>query len=139
MEFMSKNDDRILELKKQIEDKKTYLTNQRKKFSPETNCMLELDEIKYNINVIPEDILTTLIIKLNMYVISADNLGMPHPIINGYSVDLWILDIKNKLFTLGIKKEENDLKSMEASLTKMLSEDKKIELELDKIAATFMK
>ncbi len=136
---MSKNDDRILELKKQIEDKKAYLVNQKKRFSPETNCILELDGIKYNINVVTEDVLTMLVTKLNMYVMSADNLEIPHPLISAYSVDLWISDIKNKLFALGIKKEENDLKSMEANLTRMLSEDKKIELELDKIAANFMK
>ena len=131
---MSKNDDRILELRKQIEKKKDDIASRKVKFSPETNCVLDFDGERYNLNVVSDDTLTLLIIRLNMYNMSADNLKMQYPIISGYSTDLWIQDIKSKLAVSGMKKEENDLKKMEAKLTKLLSDDKKTELEIDEIA-----
>ena len=132
---MSKNDDRILELRKQIEKKKDDIASRKVKFSPETNCVLDFDGERYNLNVVSDDTLTLLIIRLNMYNMSADNLKMQYPIISGYSTDLWIQDIKSKLAVSGMKKEENDLKKMEAKLTKLLSDDKKTELEIDEIAS----
>lgn len=132
---MSKNDDRILELKKQIEKKKADIASRKVRFLPETNCILEIDSEKYNLNVVVDDMLTLLMIKLNMYNMSADSLEIPHPIISGYTTDLWIQDIKNKLAVSGMKREENELKKMEAKLTKLLSDDKKTELEIDEIAS----
>lgn len=132
---MSKNDDRILELKKQIETKKQDLSNRKAKFVPETNCILDLDGNKHNLNVMSTEELTLLIIKLNMFTMSSNVLKLPHPIISGYITDLWISDIRNKLEALSVKKEELELKQMESKLDKMLSDDKKTELELDGIAA----
>ena len=135
---MSKNDDRILELKKQIEIKKKALTEKRVRFVPETNCVLTLDKDTYNLNVCTEDILSFLLIKLNMYVMSAKDLEVEIPEISGYSVETWMTDIKNKLTEKNVKKEENDLKRMEAKLDKLLSDDKKTELEIDEIASLLM-
>lgn len=132
---MSKNDDRIIELKNQIEIKKKELANKRVKFTPETNCVLELEGTNYNLNVCTEEILTLLMIKLNTYIISANDLGVSVPTMSGYPIDLWISDIKNKLAVTTIKREETNLKKMEAKLDKLLSDDKKTELELDEIAS----
>ncbi|WP_455717564.1 hypothetical protein [Anaerosporobacter sp.] len=129
------NDLRILELKKQIETKKKYLSGRKVRFTPETNCILELDGSKHNLNVLDGGALMFLMLKLNLYNMSADNLKMPHPTISGYSVDLWINDIKSKLSVSGMKREEADLHKMEAKLDKLLSEEKKTELEIDEIAA----
>lgn len=54
--------------------------------------------------------------------------------ISGYSVTAWIKDIKRKLEVSGLKREEADLKKMESKLDKLLSDDKKTELEIDEIA-----
>lgn len=132
---MSKNDDRIIELKNQIEIKKKELTNKRVKFTPETNCVLELEGTNYNLNVCTEEILTLLMIKLNTYIMSANDLVVSIPTMSGYPIDLWISDIKNKLAVTTIKREETNLKRMEAKLDKLLSDDKKTELELDEIAS----
>lgn len=132
---MSKNDDRILELKKQIEAKKKDLSEKKVRFSPETNCILDLDGNKYNLNVLDDGSLMFLMLKLNLYNMSADSLKMSHPMLSGYSIDLWISDIKSKLAVAGMKREETDLKRMEAKLDKLLSEDKKAELEIDEIAS----
>lgn len=132
---MSKNDDRILELKKQIEKKKEDIAGRKVRFVPETNCILEINSERYNLNVVVDDVLTLLMIKLNMYNMSADSLEIPHPIISGYTSDMWIQDIKSKLAVSGLKHEENELRKMEAKLIKLLSDDKKTELEIDEIAS----
>ena len=74
-------------------------------------------------------------IKLNMYVISANDLKVNIPNICGYPIELWIfLDIRSKLEILKQRKEENKLKENERLLEKLLSEDKKTELILDEIS-----
>ncbi len=129
------NDNKILELKKLIYEKKKALTEKKIRFTPETNCLLDLDNVRYNLNVCTEDVLMMLMIKLNMYSISSNDLKIPIPVISGYSVDVWINDIKNKLTVLAAKREENELKKMESKLDKLLSDDKKTELEINEIAA----
>ena len=135
MNYMSKNDDRILELKKQIDTKKKSISERKIRFSPETNCVLNMDGMAININVCSDDVLLLLLIRLNSYLMSAVDLGMNDFEISGYSVIAWIKDIKCKLDISGLKKEESDLKRMENKLDKLLSDDKKTELEIDEIAA----
>ena len=133
---MSKNDDRILELKKQIETKKKAIAEKNTRFIPETNCILNLDGVTSNLNVCSDDALLLLLIRLNSYLMSAKDLNMADFEISGYSVTAWIKDIKSKLEVSGLmKKEESDLKKMESKLDKLLSDDKKTELEIDEIAA----
>lgn len=132
---MAKNDDRIIELKKQIEGKKKDLAASKVRFEPETNCILDLEEIKYNLNVCTDDVLMLLMIRLHMYEMSAHDLEVSSPTFGGYPAGLWISDIKNKLAVSNLKREENELKKMEAKLDRLLSEDKKTELEIDEIAA----
>ena len=131
---MSKNDDRILELKKQIEIKKKAVSVKKIRFIPETNCVLNMDGITINLNVCSDDALVLLLIRLNSYLMSAVDLGMSDFEISGYSVTAWIKDIKRKLEVSCLKKEEADLKKMEGKLDKLLSDDKKTELEIDEIA-----
>ena len=135
MNDVSKNDDRILELKKQIDAKKKSISERKIRFSPETNCVLNMDGMTININVCSDDVLLLLLIRLNSYLMSAVDLGMNDFEISGYSVTAWINDIKSKLDVSGLMKEEYDLKRMESRLNKLLSDDKKTELEIDEIAA----
>ena len=63
---MSKNDDRILELKKQIETKKKSISEKKVRFIPETNCVLNMDGMTINLNVCSDDaLLLLLLIRLN--------------------------------------------------------------------------
>ena len=132
---MSKNDDRILELKKKIEEKKQALAEKKVRFVPETNCILNMDNLTFNLNVCSDDTLLLLLIRLNAYRMSAKDLDLEEFEISGYDVSLWMKDIQSKLDVSNLKKEESDLKKMEAKLDKLLSDDKKTELEIDDIAA----
>ena len=132
---MSKNDDRILELKKQIETKKKSISEKKIRFIPETNCVLSMDGMTINLNVCSDDVLLLLLIRLNSYLMSAKDLNIADFEILWYSVTVCIKDIISNLEVSGLKKEESDLKKMESKLDKLLSDDKKTELEIDEIAA----
>ena len=96
--------------------------------------MLNLDNQTYNLNVLQIDDLKFLLIKLNMYLMSANDLDIAFDI-SGYNVSEWMVDIKSKIEIFEHKKAESDLKALESKLDKMLSDEKKTELELDEIAA----
>lgn len=132
---MSKNDDRILELKKQVENKKKEIAKKNVKFVPETNLIIEINGQKTNINVLSEKDLNSLLVILNMYRMSSADLEMNDFEISGYKVDQWINDVKAKINMKTLKREETELKELESKLDKLLSDDKKTELELDSIAA----
>lgn len=132
----SKNDERILFLKNQIQEKKNKL-NKISRFSPITNCSIELDGIRYNINVLSNEQLISLLVKLNMYYMSAKDLNLSDTYtISGYLVKDWIMDIKTKINILSRKDEERSLKQMELKLQQLLSNDKKVELEINEIEKT---
>lgn len=131
---MSKNDDRILELKEKIEEKKQELSGKNTRFVPVTNCIIELDGMTNNLHTCDSDKLALLLVKLNLYKKEAENLDIDF-VISGYSIDDWITDIKNKFYITKTKAEIYNLKTMESKLDELLSEDKKAELEIDDIAA----
>lgn len=126
------NDERILKLKEQIKLKKEELKNQPSRFTPVTNCLIELDGLRHNINVLNNDGLTLLLVKLNMYLNSAKELELELNI-DGYNVEEWMEDVKNKLSIMNRKNEERKLKVMEAKLDQLLSEEKQTELMIDEI------
>lgn len=127
------NDQRILELKKQIEIKKEKL-GKSTRFIPVTNCSIELDGERYNIQVLTKEQLIILMVKLNSYLISAKTLGVAEDFnISGYHVSDWITDMQSRVELLSRKDEERKLNIMESKLAKLLSDDKKVELEIDEI------
>jgi len=125
------NDLKIMELKKQIEDKKAKLIKSQK-FAPITNSSIELDGVRTNIQVLNKEQLTFLLVKLNSYAKSAKDLEIDF-VISGYHIVDWIADIKSKLDFVSRKEEENKLKMMESKLHQLLSNEKKVELEIDEI------
>lgn len=131
---MNKNDDTILILKKQIEDKKALL-NKSKKFSPITNCSINVDGNQININTLQRDGLIGLLVRLHSLRSSAIELELLDEYnLSGYNISEWIEDLKSKLEVLSIKQEESKLKQMELKLSQLLSNEKKVELELEEIA-----
>jgi hypothetical protein len=126
------NDEKILELKNKIQEKKDKIG--KTKFVPVTHCSIELDGTRYNLQVLGNEQLTFMLIKLNAFQMSMDNLGIKTCNICGYTVQDWIADIKLKLEVIAQKTEESSLKVLENKLSTLLSEDKKTELELGAIA-----
>lgn len=130
-----KNDERIMQLKKQIEEKKKQLAKQPvNRFIPITNCLLVIDKVTYNLHV---DSSTMLLIKVNTLAMSARDLGLDiyDVMISGYSLADWITDIQNNLKVQQYKEEKKKLERLEKQLDALLSDDKRTELEIDSIAA----
>lgn len=127
-----KNDEKILELKKLIEqEKKKY--DKQKRFNPETCCIFELNGGKINLNTINDvDKLNELLIYFNTFRLSAIDLGLASHMykVNGFGVDQWMNDIRNKIEYIDYKNHLKQLEEKERLLDKLLSEDKKTELEL---------
>ena len=133
MSKQNTNDEKIMLLKFQIAEKKKGLKT-KKKFSPLTNCSIELDGVRLNLQVLNKENLIHLLVKLNSYLLSAVDLGLEDEYkFSGYSIDQWITDIKLKLDILRYEEEDRKLKELERKLENMLSSEKRIELEIDEI------
>lgn len=128
------NDEKIIKLKQQIEEKRNEL-GKLKKFTPITNCILELDGVTTNIQILSKEKLALLLVKLNLYKMSMENLKMSFDkiIINGYDIRDWMSDVLAKINIISYKEEEQKLKIMENKLLELLSSEKKTELAIDEI------
>lgn len=128
----TKNDNLIMQLKEKVELKRKELNS----FSIpayKTNLVLDMDGQKTNINVLNEDGLRFLLVKMNMYRLSMKDLEMSIQI-SGYDVIDWIDDINAKLSTFTYKKRKKELEDTEKQLDLLLSEEKKTELEIERLA-----
>lgn len=137
MVMAQKNDERILELKKQIADKKEKL-GKEKRFAPVTTCVLELFGSKINLHtLVTVKEINKVLIELNMYSMSGGDLGIDEDeiAISGFKLSEWIQDVEAKRDSLIYKGERAKLKKLEEQLDRLLSDDKKTELEIDSIAA----
>jgi hypothetical protein len=131
-----KNDNLILKLKKDILDKRAQLKS-AERFSPVTNCSLTIDGERHNLNVLNDkDQLTNLIVRVNVYRMSAEDAGLASTFkLGGFTPDQWLTDLQTRLTISNRKQEEAKLKLMEDKLHNLLSTDKKVELEIEGIMA----
>lgn len=130
---MSKNDERILALKEKIDQKKEQISKSQVRFSPITNCSIEFRGQRYNINALNEEQCIIMLVELKALSNAARELKVKLNF-SGYNVEDWMEDLEAKISVLKAKSEERQLKAMENQLEKLLSEDKRTELEIDKIA-----
>lgn len=74
---------------------------------------------------------------LNMWVISAENICVDpvNIMFSGFSVLDWMADLRSKREVVVYQEESKKLDALNKQLEKLLSDDKKTELELDSIAA----
>lgn len=130
---MANNDSVILELKKQVEAKKALIKDSSK-FSPITNASLELDGIRYNLHTLSKDTLLFVLAK----VVALDNalleiLEEETLVLSGFPASEWITDLKARYAVLNANTEKERLRKLENRLHDLLSNDKKVELELDEL------
>jgi hypothetical protein len=131
-----KNDERILSLREQIEAKKKTLGKQPR-FSPITTCIIDYNGERINLHTMNtvRDI-DQFLVCLNMWVMSAENLGVnPADIMmSGFSIVDWMDDLRSKREVVVYQEEAKKLNALNKQLEKLLSDDKKTELEIDAIA-----
>ena len=138
---MSKNDERILMLKKSIEEQESQL-KEVSKYEYRTNKVLTLDTAIHNLNVISLNQIHSLLLELNGVRFNAMDLKVRFPevdilsdtLFSGYSIDDWISDLVHQLEVVESKAKVSKLKAAKKQLDNMLSEDKKTELLLDELS-----
>lgn len=131
-----KNDERILALREQIEAKKKTLGKQPR-FSPVTTCMLDVNGTRINLHTLNSvDKINHLLVYLNMWVMSAEDMGIDSKdiMLSDFPVTEWMDDLRSKKAVVVYQEEAKKLNALNAQLEKLLSDDKKTELEIDAIA-----
>jgi hypothetical protein len=126
------NDQKILDMKKIVEDKKAKIAAS-KNFKPVTNCSLEFEGQRYNLHALNnKETIVQVMVKLNCYIASAKDLNLlDQYIINGFNAQDWLIDLKAKFDLITIKDQEKELLDLEQKLTKLLSNEKQVELQLE--------
>lgn len=130
---MSKNDDRIVDLQKKIQDKRHEL-GPTPVFSPITSCVLEYGGKTYNLHIQDHNTLVFLFCSLHSMLEAAYDLGFQDClVISGFRVSDFIKDIEAKLAVINHKKQADELTQLESQLIKLLSDDKRTELKIAEI------
>lgn len=126
------NDQRILDMKKIVEDKKAKIAAS-KNFKPITNCNFEFEGQRYNLHSLNNrETIVQIMVKLNCLVASAKDLNLLDKyIISGFKAEDWMTDLKAKFDLITIKDQEKELSDLEQKLTCLLSNDKQVELQLE--------
>ena len=122
------NDEKILDLKKKIAEKKEKLKGSER-FVPHTNCLLNFNNTAINLNTQTKEQLTLLLVQLHTLQVSAFQLDV-ELVFGMWNVETWIKDIKAKIAVLDRTSELEKLRKMETTLDGLLSQDKTIELKL---------
>ena len=136
----TKNDEMILQLKKKVEEQKAELTKLPRTLQSETSTVFRTDAENLNLRVMSVEQLKLLKVKLHAYAMAAIDLeiGINEVVISGFSIDKWMHDIDMQISVLTRAEKEKKLKETEAALNRMLSDDKRTELELQELAKMFM-
>lgn len=140
MAAQAQNDDKILKLMNEVKKRKLEIaTSEKAAWS--TNCSLNIDGKVFNLHVVNDinvlvGAMAHLLNKRANYNEAAKLLGFDkvtpfkH---DGYSLEDWLSDMKIRATKIQITQKRKDLEKYEAQLDKLLSADKRVELELDQL------
>lgn len=134
---MNKNDETITKIQEEVKRKRIEL-GPRPRFVPNTNCSLSFGDGSPAINLHTlclESDLNLVQVKLNMYRMSADELGIPVTF-GGYTVTEWMDDVQQKMKIVDYHRESTKLTEIEKRLEDLMSDDKRTSLELDTIISS---
>ena len=131
---VEQNDTKILALKKVIEEKREKINKMATTFAPKTNCLYK----GVNLHVAKRaDLLKMLREVLTLQKLDDEIKEMDYGfnddefLIENYTADDWLHDIKSRMDVLSIRNEKDKLAKMEKRLEQLLSNEKKVELEIE--------
>ena len=136
--MVNKNDNRILELKKKIEQERATLKESNSRFQPITSCILEFAGQKYNLNAMSaNDLLLLLSLLSVMEQVTtkvAEEMQFIKPAtVNGYLLAEWIIDIRKKLDQVLYREKKAKLDKLEKQLTDLLTGETQTKLKVDNL------
>lgn len=126
------NDQKILELKKKIEEERKLLSG-TEKFQPLTTCIIEQFGIKVNLRTLTDAELRLILVTINALLKSSVEMGMQNVSISGFALEDWQNDVINMLKQREKVERKSIINRLEAKLQNMLSDEKKTELEIENI------
>ena len=135
--MVNKNDDRILELKKKIEEERKNLKEVNSRFQPITSCILEFAGQKFNLNAMSANNLSLLLGLLTVIKNATVEIAKKIPInpatIGDYLLDEWIADVQNKLDQVLYREKKAKLDKLEKQLTDLLTGETQTKLIVDNL------
>ena len=136
--MVNKNDNRILELKKKIEQERATLKESNSRFQPITSCILEFAGQKYNLNAMSANdlllLLGTLSVMEQVTTKIAEEMQFIKPAtVNGYLLAEWIIDIRKKLDQVLYREKKAKLDKLEKQLTDLLTGETQTKLKVDNL------
>lgn len=136
--MVNKNDNRILELKKKIEQERATLKESNSRFQPITSCILEFAGQKYNLNAMSANDLLLLLSLLSVIEQAntkiAEEMQLIKPAtVNGYLLAEWIVDIRKKLDQVLYREKKAKLDKLEKQLTDLLTGETQTKLKVDNL------
>ena len=136
--MVNKNDNRILELKKKIEQERATLKESNSRFQPITSCILEFAGQKYNLNAMSANdlllLLGTLSVMEQVTTKVAEEMQFIKPAtVNGYLLAEWITDIRKKLDQVLYREKKAKLDKLEKQLTDLLTGETQTKLKVDNL------
>ncbi len=136
--MVNKNDNRILELKKKIEQERATLKESNSRFQPITSCILEFAGQKYNLNAMSANDLLLLLSLLSVIEQAnteiAEEMQFVKPAtVNGYLLAEWIIDIRKKLDQVLYREKKAKLDKLEKQLTDLLTGETQTKLKVDNL------
>ena len=145
---MSKElDEKVLALLKEVEAKRNEISKLSNKINYETRLTFALPDGKQiNLNTVTD--VNKFIYYFSIIKNHIDSIGSAAKLLGveefdnkfeGFTLDEWASDIKTKIGLINIKQLKEDLKIKEDKLNGIISEDKKKELEFEKILKDFSK
>ena len=131
------HDLRVATLRTDIATKREALAGRSSRFTPITNCSLELDGARYNLHTLGRETLVLLAVKLQILKTATAELKFADSdlIIGGFTAADWLTDVRARLAIVALRAEEAKLNALDKQLAGLLSDDAKTELALDEITA----
>lgn len=123
---MNKNDKKIFELKKKLENRKLELGD-KPKITYKTNCSFNLFGQNYNIHAM-NSVELKLIFKM-LQMIDEPNLEL-----NGFAIADYLEDISNEMIKINYNLKALEIKRLETGLDELISTEGKTSIEIEKIA-----
>lgn len=136
--MVNNNDNRILELKKKIEQERATLKESNSRFQPITSCILEFAGQKYNLNAMSANDLLLLLSLLSVIEqanteIAKEMQFVKPATVNGYLLAEWIIDIRKKLDQVLYREKKAKLDKLEKQLTDLLTGETQTKLKVDNL------
>lgn len=137
MPTTTQNDNKIVQLKKVVAQKRKELGDEPK-FRPITTCQFKID-LTFNTNIHALNSVQSLnnaLMYLGLYELAAEKAGLSadEVQINGFSISDWRKDIESKKSLIEYQTKKQELSNLEGKLDGMLSEAQKTAISLDEIA-----